>query len=198
MSWMSDGALPLGMLFFASMVFGLVRRKAGHRLAAKHYPALARRLGLSHQPSRYRSGIGSLRGELAGFAVVVDPDDQRCIRLRFAGGPQVDLRSYARDTGPPHGMQTVFTRDKKFDGYFKTRWAGANERKILEGLDDPGALLAPLRATRELKELHVTSAGVTCVFDYGSPPYIPAQVVEDLLPALVRLARVFEPPADGS
>lgn len=193
MSWMSDGALPLGMLFFASMAFGFMRRKAGHRRALRTYPELAERLSLTYRPSRYRSGIGALSGRYAGFAVVVDPDEQRCIRLRFSENPRVDLRSYARDTGPPHDMHTVFTGDKGFDRYFKTRWAGQRERQLIEELERPGALLEPFRRVREVKEMQVTSAGVTCVFDYGSPPYIPAERVEELLPAMTRIARVFEP-----
>jgi hypothetical protein len=192
----------MGLIFFAGLVFSLLRRKTGHRLARKQYPELAVRLGLTYKPSPYRSGVGTLSGTYRGFAVVVDPDDQRRIRLRFEGSPKVDLRNYEKDGRPPHDMRTVFTRDKKFDGFFKTRWAGEQERVQLESLERPGALLAPFRLVRELKELNVTAAGVSCVFDYGNPPFIPRDVVELLLPAMVELALFFEtprpkPPGDG-
>lgn len=180
------------------MAFGLARRKAGHRRALRSYPELAKRLSLTYRPSRYRSGIGLLSGSYAGFAVVVDPDDQRCIRLRFAKSPRVDLRSYGQDRGPPHDMHTVFTGDKGFDRYFKTRWAGSRERRLLEELDRPGDLVEPFRRLREVKELRVTSSGVTCVFDYGNPPYIPAERIEELLPAMVHIARIFEPADEGA
>jgi hypothetical protein len=194
MSWMGEGALPLGMIFFASLVWGVLRRKSGNRRAAKLYPELGRRLGLRYRPSPYRNGVGSLVGHYQGFAVVIDPDDQRRIRLRFETGPAVDLRSYLRDSGPAHGMRTVFTRDKKFDGFFKTRWAADAERKMLESLEAPGHYIQPFHMIRELKELNVTNVGISCVFDYGSPPYIPVEVVEHILPAMAALARLFEAP----
>lgn len=194
MSFMGDGALPMGMVFFAGLVFSFLRRKTGHRAAAKRYPALAERLGLTYRASAYRSGIGTLSGSYQGFMVIVDPDEQRRIRVRFETAPAVDLRTYERDSGPPKVMRTVFTRDKKFDGFFKTRWAADRERTILEGLERPAALVTPFRGLRELKELSITTVGVSAVFDFGNPPYIPVAIVEELLPALVNLARVFEDP----
>lgn len=196
MSGFGDGALPMGLLFFAGLVFGLVRRKTGHRLARKQYPELATRLGLTYRPSPYQSGVGTLSGEYRGFSVIVDPDEQRRIRLRFEGSPKVDLRNYEKEGRPPHDMRMVFSRDKKFDAFFKTRWAGEAERARLEALERPGELLAPFRLVRELKELNVTAVGVSCVFDYGSPPFIPRDVIEHLLPAMVELARVFERPEE--
>lgn len=193
MSGFGDGALPMGLIFFAGLVFSLLRRKTGHHLARKQYPELAARLGLAYKPSSYRSGVGTLSGTYRGFAVVVDPDEQRRIRVRFEGSPKVDLRNYEKEGRPPHDMRTVFSRDKKFDAFFKTRWAGEAERTLLEALDHPAALLAPFRLVRELKELNVTAVGVSCVFDYGNPPFIPRDVVELLLPAMVELARLFEP-----
>src|SRR5690606_39370728 len=91
MSFFGDGALPLGMVFFAGLVFGVLRRKSGHRAAARGYPDLATRLGLTYKPSSYRSGVGSLVGTYQGFVVIVDPDEQRRIRVRFEGAPAVDL-----------------------------------------------------------------------------------------------------------
>lgn len=194
MSFFGDGALPLGMVFFAGLVFGVLRRKSGHRAAARGYPDLATRLGLTYKPSSYRSGVGSLVGTYQGFVVIVDPDEQRRIRVRFEGAPAVDLRTYERDSGPPKTMRTVFTRDKRFDGFFKTRWAAERERATLESLEEPGTLVAPFRRLRQLKELSVTSVGVSAVFDFGNPPYIPVAIIEELLPALVALAALFEEP----
>src|SRR5690606_9153412 len=109
-SGFGDGALPMGLLFFAGLVFGLVRRKTGHRLARKQYPELATRLGLTYRPSPYQSGVGTLSGEYRGFSVIVDPDEQRRIRLRFEGSPKVDLRNYEKEGRPPHDMRMVFSR----------------------------------------------------------------------------------------
>ncbi len=190
----SSQAVPVGLVFFGSMVLGFLRRRVGNQKASKRYPALAAQLGLTHRPSRYQKGVGTLTGEYQGFAVVVDPDEQRRIRVKFKGRPRVDLRNYEVPTPPPQGMGTLFSRDKHFDAFFKTRHVGSEERARLEVLERPSELLAPFRHLRELKQLSVTDSGVSAVFDFGNPPHIPADVVEAVLPALVDLARLIEDP----
>jgi hypothetical protein len=190
----SSQAIPVGLVFFGSMVLGFLRRRAGNKHATKQYPALAARLGLTHRPSRYQKGVGTLSGDYQGFTVVVDPDEQRRIRVKFQGHPRIDLRSYDIPTPPPQGMGTLFSRDKNFDAFFKTRYVGSEERERLEDLERPSDLLTPLRQLRELKQLSVTDSGVSAVFDFGNPPHIPADVVEAILPALVKLARLVEDP----
>jgi hypothetical protein len=177
------------------MVFAFLRRRAGNQQATKQYPALATRLGLTHRPSRYEKGVGTLSGEFRGFDVVVDPDEQRRIVVKFRGQPRIDLRSYDIPTPPPQGMGTLFSRDKQFDAFFKTRHVGSDEQARLEELPRPSELLAPFRHVRELKQLSMTASGVSAVFDFGNPPHIPADVVEGLLPAMVELARLIEEPA---
>ncbi len=190
-------AIPMGLVFFGGMVLTLLRRKAGHQKAAKQYPELAAELGLTLRPSPYKKGIGTLSGEYRGFGVVVDPDDQRRMRVRFRGNPRVNLRSYDVAKPPSPGMSTLFSDDKAFDAFFKTRHVGDAERAVLEDALRPSELLVPFRAVRELKELSVTEGGVSAVFDYGNPAYIPVNVVRELLPALVALARLIEPTADA-
>jgi hypothetical protein len=176
------------------MVLTVLRRKKGHKDAKKEYPELGARLGLTHKPSPFERGVGTLSGDIDGYSVTVDPDEQRRIRVRFRGAPAVDFRSYEQSTRAPHGMGTVYTSDKSFDAYFKTRFAAEMERDRLEALRSPSELIEPLRAVRELKELSITQTGINCVFDYGNPSYIPVTVVGALVPALVKLAQAFDAP----
>lgn len=190
----SSQAVPVGLVFLGGMLLTVLRRKAGHRKAQGGYPELAQRLGLTYRPSPYRRGVGTLSGEHDGYSIVVDPDEQRRMRVKFRGAPRVDLRSYEHGARAPHGLGTIFSSDKGFDAYFKTRFAAEDERAHIEALRRPSELIEPLCAVRELKELTITQSGVACLFDYGNPPYIPVDVVESLLPALVKLARALDMP----
>src|SRR5690606_9879415 len=82
--------------------------------------------------------------------------------------------------------------DKVLSKLFKTCHASGSLVRALNETEDMGAALKPLFFVRELKTLSVTASGVNEVFDFGSPPYIPAELVDELLPRLVKLASVFE------
>jgi hypothetical protein len=187
------------MLMFAGMFLALVLRRMRHREAAKEYPALADQLGLRFKPSPHRNGIGTLAGELDGYRVFVDPDEQRRISVRFAGEPPVELRNYEHFRRAPRGMRTYFSGDKRFDGFFKTRYVGDETRDRLAAVPRPSRKLEPFmgRYYRELKQLNITPNGVSCVFDFGNPPHIPPPAIELLLPAMLDLARLIEPHDDG-
>lgn len=185
--------VPLGFLFFGIMVFGFLRKKAGNVVARNQYPALAKRLGLVHKPSPYRNGIGRIEGVYDGYAVTVDPDDQRRIFVRFATAPRVELHSYAHNKRPSAGLKNFRPPSGVLASQFKTAQASP---ELIEALSDdeklPG-LIRPLKFIRELKTVSVTASGVVAVFDYGNPPFIPTGIVEDILPRLTALASVFEP-----
>lgn len=190
---LSGGGVGIGILFLGITVFGVVRRKAGNVVARGLYPKLAEKLGLTYEPSSYKGGVGRLVGEYQGYRVTVDPDDQRRIYLRFDGKPAVTLHSYAHNKRPANGQRTFRPNSKVLSAQFQTAQASD---AIMERLNSDEALpgiIKPLKFLRELKTLSVTENGVTAIFDYGSPPYIPASIVEDVLPRLVALARIVEP-----
>lgn len=195
MSWLSDGALPMGMLFFGIMVLGSLRRKAGNVVARSQYPSLAQKLGLAYKPSAFKQGVGKLEGRFEGFGISVDPDDQRRIFVRFATAPDVRLYSYPHNKRPVAGMMSFRPVNSSLAARFKTA-QGSREMidRFTAAEGDLAPVLRPLQFLRQLKTLTVTDSGVTAVFDYGNPPYIPAEVVDDMLPRLARLARVFEGP----
>jgi hypothetical protein len=191
---LSGGGIGMGILFFGITVLGAVRRKAGNVVARGLYPKLAQKLGLTYEPSSYKGGVGRLVGEYQGYRVTVDPDDQRRIYLRFESRPAVSLHSYAHNKRPASGQRTFRPTSKVLSSQFQTAQASDVIMARLNGDEALPALIKPLKFLRELKTLSVTENGVTAVFDYGSPPYIPASIVEDVLPRMAALARVVEVP----
>lgn len=191
---LSGGGIGMGLLFFGITVLGVVRRKAGNVVARGLYPRLAEKLGLTYEPSSYKGGVGRLVGKYEGYRVTVDPDDQRRIYLRFESQPAVALHSYVHNRRPANGQRTFRPVSKILSSQFQTAQASD---AIMERFNRDEALpsvIKPLKFLRELKTLSVTENGVTAVFDYGSPPYIPASIVEDVLPRMAALARVVDAP----
>jgi hypothetical protein len=193
--WLTKGALPIGMLMFGGMFLAFVIRRARAGRAMRDFPALAAKLGLVHRPSLHQGAIGGLSGEYQGYRVYIDPDDQRAISLRFEHEPLVDFRNYEVNRGAPRRMHTYYSGDKRFDAFFKTRYAGDQVATRLDALEHPRKLLEAFQGPyfRQLKQLNITSNGVSCVLDFGNPPHIPGAAIELLLPAMAELARVIEP-----
>lgn len=187
----------MGILFFGLTVFGFVRRKAGHVVARSQYPALAQKLGLAYTASPFKSGVGRLDGEVDGFRITVDPDDQRRIYLRFSSAPAIELQSYAHNKRPAPGQRSFRPTSSVLGQLFKTSHGSTEMIERLEADEEISGVLKPLKFVRSLKTLSVTSSGVTAVFDYGNPPFIPADVVQDTVPRLIRLAQTFEDPSPG-
>lgn len=186
-------AMPIGLLMFAALAVKFFRRKAGQQRAQADYPALAQRMGLAYKPSALPNQIGQLHGVLRGFRVTVDPDEQRKLIVRFRSEPRIDFRSY---DGPrcPADMFYYSTGNREVDRFFPTRFVNDEIAERLDGADWV-RLLQPFRTRYRdaVKELNITQHGVTCVLDFGNPPHIPADVVAELLPALIDWAELVEP-----
>ncbi len=189
---LSGGALPMGMVFFGIMVAGFVRRKAGHVTARNQYPRVAAQLGLTYTPSAYKTGVGKLDGVIDGYRVTVDPDDQRRIYVRFNHAPAVELHSYAHNKRPAQGTRSVRLVSPRLNALFKTTHADDSVAARLNDAKELDGQLKPLKFLRQLKTLSVTSSGITAVFDYGNPAYIPREVIDDVLPRLLAVARVVD------
>lgn len=195
MDWLHGGALPIGFLMFAGMVYAFLKRRTAHHLASRAYPELGERLGLAFKPSPYKKTIGTLTGERDGYRVFVDPDEQRKISVHFAGSPSVLLLNYRQNQRPPDDAERLYSGDREFDAFFKTRYASDDVAKRLKAHQRLGALLVDFEGTfrRELKQFNVSSSGISIVLDFGNPPYIPAAAVERLLPPLIELAKIVDP-----
>jgi hypothetical protein len=197
-----DNGLPIGILMFLGTAFAFVRRKLGRKRAAQRFPELATQLGLEYTAPRYKGNVGVLSGTYEGRSVRVDPDDQRLIKLRFHGAPRVDLRTYENALRPPFDMVTVHSGDRVFDRFFKTRFASEDVAARISTSSEPGQRLAAFmgRYSRHVQSVTVTTEGVVCRLDFGSPPYIPEGALNELLPACAQLAELLEPgsAADGA
>ena len=185
------------MLMFTITVGGALRKKAGHLVARSQYPGLARELGLTYQASRYSSGVGKLEGNFHGHRVVVDPDDQRQIRVVFSREVRVELWMHAHNRRPPPGMRTFRPALPGLAGLFRTACGSEDAIRRLNQATHLEDDARQLGRVRELKSLSVTERGVTAVLDFGSPPFIPADHVRRLLPVLVQIAGVFDEPMDS-
>jgi hypothetical protein len=194
-----DNGLPIGILMFVGAAYAVLRRKLGRKRAAQRFPALASALGLEHTPPRYAGNVGVLTGTYEGRILRVDPDDQRLIKLRFHGAPRVDLRTYESALRAPYDMVTVHSGDREFDRFFKTRYASEDVAARIATSARPGQHLRPFsgRYARHVQSVTVTSEGVVCRLDFGSPPYIPEGALNELLPACARLADLLEPDGES-
>jgi len=185
-------ALPFGLLIFGYMAMKALRRRAGRDQARLDYPALAERLGLTHRAPRHPAEIGQLTGQLRGFSVVVDPDEERRLIVRFRGSPAVDLRSYS--VGRRLSALPYFDHgDPRVNRFFSTRHASP---AIAERLA-PADLFALTRPFTDsfpgsVKQVNITEHGLTCSLDFGNPHHIPARAVELLLPVLLDWAELIE------
>jgi hypothetical protein len=188
--WISG--VGMGFLFFGITVFSVLRRKTGNLVARGQYPALAARLGLKFEPSSYKAGVGRLVGTYQGFQTTVDPDDQRRIYLKFKSSPEVSLHSYGHNKRPMGERRSFRPESRVLSGLFKTAHASDELIGRINQSEELSRQLKPLKFLRELKTLSVTESGIVAVFDYGNPPFIPASVVEDVLPRLASLGRVVE------
>jgi hypothetical protein len=183
------GTLPLGLLLFAGTAAALLRRRWNQSRAAQDFPTLARELGLEFKAPRYAGGAGTLTGTHGERSVRIDPDDQRLLKVRFRGAPRVDLRSYEHATAP-FDMITVYSRDRDFDRFFRTRLASEAIARRISDHEQAGRHLQAFQGShaRQIQSVTVTSEGVVCRFEY-----LPADALRELLSACVALADLIEP-----
>jgi hypothetical protein len=191
------GALPIGILMFLGTLCGLLWRRVGRRRARQQFPELSQELGLEFTAPRYAGAVGTLTGSYKGRTVRVDPDDQRLIKVRFYASPRIDLRTYDHSMRAPFDMVAIHSGDRAFDQFFKTRFATEPIAERIATSSKPGRLLSPFlgRFARQVQSVTVTGDGVVCRLDFGTPPYIPAGALHELLPACVALADLIEPSA---
>lgn len=192
--WLGQGGLPLGAVLLVSLLYASLRHKSGFRRAAAALPEVGRELGLEYSSPRYTRAQGSLAGRYRGRVVRVDPDEQRAILMRFEGAPCIDLRTYERPQRAAPGMTQIQSGDALFDGFWKTRFASKAIARRMARAELPSRVTEPFKLAywRNLRSLSVSEAGITCVLDFGNPPYIPADALRVLLPALAALADFVE------
>jgi len=184
-------SLPFGLIMFGGTAFAILRRRWNRKRAAQDFPSLGRELGLEYTAPRYAGAVGTLAGKYSDRVVRIDPDDQRLLKVRFHGTPRVDLRSYEHTAATPFDMITIYSRDRDFDRFFRTRHATEAIAERIAGADRPGRHVEPFQGgrARQIQSVTITSEGVVCRFDHN----ISTASLRALLPACVALADLIEP-----
>src|SRR5262249_31319893 len=157
--------------------------RSGASRAAKEYPALAAKLGLSRREAG-KGGSGALSGEFDGYRVFVDPDERPRIVVYALAEPQIVLRTYEHEKRAPAGMVAVNPRGVP-SGSLRDVYAAAAIGPVLAARgEELGKLLRPFaeRWPRMVSHLSITSERLECALDFGRPSHIPPDVVELLLP----------------
>ena len=189
------GSLPIGILMFVGTAVAFIRRKLERKRAAQRFPALAESLGLDFTAPRYAGNVGVMTGTYDRRPVRIDPDDQRLIKLRFHAPVRIDLRTYENSLRPPFDMVTVHSGDREFDRFFQTRYASEDVAARIGTSTEVSQVVEAFRGrySRHVQSVTVTSEGVVCRLDFGTPPYIPEGALLELLPACAKLPNLLEP-----
>ena len=189
--WLS--ALPIGLLFMLGTFLATRRRQYGKARARRELPALAKRWGWRVKPSSNPDAIGLLLGDFDGYQCLIDPDESGRIAVQFSTAPAVHLRNYEHFKRAPFGTEPVHTGDRKFDAFFKDRFASPDIATALESNANLGSYVAPFEPWKQqIVALSVSPGGLECSLEFGKPRYIPCKVVEALVPALTRIAKLLE------
>jgi hypothetical protein len=187
-------AAPIGLLMLIGSYLAAKRRQSGAARAAKEYPELASKLGLSLRTSD-TGRIGKLSGEYAGYRVFVDPEERPRIVMYFNEAPQVYLRTYEHEKRSPPDTVSFSTQNDTVDRYFKDRYAApALGRALRERAGEFEALIGPFtgRWAARIAHLSITPERLECALEFGRPPHIPREAVESLLRGAADLVRFIE------
>lgn len=171
----------------------------GFQQAMSELPMVAFKLGLRLNEDTSSAGEIMARSvELFGRyqtrEVCVKPR-RAMIEVGMNQMPDIDLAINEKPhRSVPVDMVHFASGNKGFDKFFRKRWANPEIAEKLtrsaSGLDYVGEFRR--RWNRYLLYLDVTKDGIYCRVKYGHGTYIPASVLEALLPDLCRLAEVLE------
>jgi|GEM_PF-6698161 len=175
------------MLLGGATLLGLLWRKSGHKSAAREFPALANRLGLTFRASPYKSAIGRIQGEVLGRSVLIDPDDLRGIRVTFGTKVALDLSLDPRRGRPRTGWVAIDVSARRFQRRFEWAYAAPGIESILDDSTHTAEVLE-LLDQRTLKSFSINDDGIVVTFDFGNPPYLPPAMVERVVPLLAAFA----------
>lgn len=159
------------------------------------YPQLAQKMGLSFKPGELDDHIGEIEGVFNGSRVAVKPDESATVTVGFQSAPELFLSSVDPENIDPFpGMIRFDTENEDFDRYFQTRFAAPSIASALKKKSDALQFSAAFvnQWARPIQRFDVTRNGIEIRFKYGGQTYIPATVLESLLPDLCRFGSSFE------
>lgn len=185
-SWIT--AVPVGLVLFVGTLVGALRRKAGKELARAEYPSTAEGLGLVFQKGEGSTDLGRFKGDYGGKGVLVVPSEGRIV-LELSAPVGVILRNYAHYKRTPAGLEPFSIGVRWADAWFQNRYcsSGLGGRLHLDaGLIRLLERLRPYQGA--MKQFALEGRRLECVLHYGSPQYVPAAAIRELLPILAELA----------
>ena len=191
------GASLLGLVGIGTLIldrlFHLDVFKVGWRKAAQELPEFAAAHGLEFTAPTLRHEMGSAVGSFNGRDVRVLPDERARLEVLLRG-PELQLSTSRPQVAAPENMQPFETGRLGFDRFFKTRYAGSLVAAKL-------VANAPLVSFVEdqlmrwwftLRFIEIGPSVLRCSVIYGQASYLPAHVLDELLPELCELARLIE------
>lgn len=179
-------AVAAGIYLLSKLMF-FDLTKGPWKRSKQELPAVAERLGLKAKMARVDQQIGQVSGKLQGRAVSVRPDERATIELAMKGWPDLSLSTVSGTTKYKTGVAG-------FDAFFRTRKGVSESAARYQGADLTYVNEFRGRWNRVLEWLEVSDGQMRCSLRYGRQTYIPAPVLERLLPDMCQLAQVLEAP----
>ena len=180
----------VGLLFFWGMselffldILGLGRRKAIHQL-----PKAAKKFGFKEDKSKTSHNYGKYTGTYGGYNFVVNPESSATIELHMDPVPGLEeIATYRKQTNFDSG-------NNGFDGFLKTRLVSDD---LARKLRDATPFLEHTvqfvkRWKRPCNYFQIYKDTIYFSFKYGMGHYIPASVLEEIVPDLVKLADLLQ------
>lgn len=179
----------VGFLMFGGTMLAFVLRRAARSSARREFPRLAEELALAYEAPDNPRYVGRLVGNYEGIRVRVESDERARIVCYFDRDPGIDVRTYVHHKRTPPGYEPFSFGNREDDEWMKARLQ-RTDAEHQERLSAVRAALTALRRHRDrLRAFTLDAERIECVFDFGTPPYIPGAIVKELLPLLTALAR---------
>jgi hypothetical protein len=167
----------------------------GWKDAKNNYPRLAKEMNLAFNKAALNHHIGEIAGIFNGCQVIVKPDDNAAIEIRFQSTPDLFLSSIDPENMKPYpGMVRFDSENAAFNRYILTRFASP---AIASALTEKSGELQFVDMfvknwARPIQRFDISRNGIACRFKYGGQTYIPTTVLESILPEMCSFAQSFE------
>ena len=190
----------LCVAYMADKFLYLDMTKLGWKRARKNFPNVAAQFGLEYLLPKLNYQIGEIKGEYNGCKISVRPDNLAFIEVTQIGDSRFDSSrlelstSEPQLTSPPKGMIQFDSGNSGFDRFFITRYAIEDVAKIFTNNTEKLVYIGQFSKNWKDKICYLQAGanGVRCSLKYGVSSYIPAEILEKLLPDLCELVKVFE------
>jgi hypothetical protein len=190
--------LPIGVLLFFLTYLALRRKRSERGKSLVELPAFAAAEALRYQ-ERTTGQVGVVSGQYKGYEVRIDPENGAKIWLGFTNSPKVQLRNFRFLKRQPAGLQQMLTSFRQFDAFFVERYVDGAAQDALFSLGDLNKLVDDFKASpQRLVTVSVSPEGIECRLVVERVPYISREMLEYLLPKLVRIAQALDKPLAAS